>query len=510
MMLSGKGGSPVNIAHNLEQTAKFLPDKPAIIFEGQTMTYQELEEKVCQLASGLEKIGIQEGDRLALFMPNTPEFVIIYFAAQKLGAIVVALNVLLVKNEVSYILNDCDAKMIFAAREQAEQVPVGDVDSLERLVLTEGDENDNRHLSKLFDTSISSFKSKDMKGDDPSAILYTSGTTGFPKGAALTHENVLTNLSATIYHTEMKQQDVLHLFLPLFHCFGQNFIMNSGIKKGATLVIHKRFEPDPVVKAIKEHKVTMFFAVPTIYIYLLNMKDEDLDLSSVRYYFTAAASMPQEVADNWHAKHKLPIHEGYGLTECAPFACYNHDFKHKPGSIGHPVIGCEIKIINDEGVRAAPGEWGEICIKGPNVMKGYWNRPDETAKTIVDGWLLTGDVGTEDEDGDYSIVDRVKDMINSAGNNIYPSEIENHLYAHPAIREVAVYGIPDDIKGESVKAAIVLQNGTKPNTDDIIEFCRTRMAKYKVPKEIEFLDELPKSPTGKLLKRVLREETAVS
>lgn len=494
----------MNIASNLEKTATFLPEKTAIIFEDLSYTYSQLHLKVNQLASGLEQFGIKKGDRIALFMPNIPEFIMIYFAAQKLGAIVVSLNVLLVKNEVQYILRDCGARIIFAGKDQIEQVPIDEVECLEQLILVEGDENDIRHLNRFLDKSVDTFKALEMESDEPAAILYTSGTTGFPKGATLSHRNVLANSTATIYHTEIKEKDILHLFLPLFHCFGQNFIMNSSVKKGATIVMHKRFEPEPVVKAVKKHKVTMFFAVPTIYIYLLNMKDEDLDLSSIRYFFTAAAAMPREVADSWHAKYNMPIHDGYGLTECSPFSCYNHDFKHKPGSIGHPVINCEMKIIDEFGNPVGPGEWGEICIKGPNVMKGYWNKPEATAKTIIDGWLLTGDVGTQDEDGDYFIVDRVKDMINSAGNNIYPTEIENHLYEHPSIREVAVFGIPDDIKGEAVKAAIVLHPGEKLNSEDIIAFCRTKMAKYKVPQNIQFVNELPKSPTGKVLKRVLR------
>jgi long-chain acyl-CoA synthetase len=249
----------------------------------------------------------------------------------------------------------------------------------------------------------------------------------------------------------------------------------------------------------------MFFAVPTIYIYLLNMKDEDLDLSSVRYFFTAAAAMPHEVSDNWRSKYGKPIHDGYGLTECSPFASYNHDFKYKPSSIGHPVINGEMKIVGEDGNPVATGEWGEICIKGPHVMLGYWNKPQETAETIIDGWLHSGDVGIQDEDGDYFIVDRVKDMIISAGNNIYPTEIENHIYTHPAVHEAAVFGIPDSIKGEAVKAAIVLKPGEKVNPEEMIEFCTGLMAKYKVPKQIEFVQELPKSPTGKLLKRVLRE-----
>ncbi|OGR28844.1 MAG: long-chain fatty acid--CoA ligase [Desulfobacterales bacterium RIFOXYA12_FULL_46_15] len=495
----------MNIVNNLELSAKFCPGKTALLFEDQAITYEDLLLKANQLASGMEAAGIEKGDRVGLFMPNLPEFLMIYFAAQKIGAIVVALNVLLVKNEVRYILKDCGAKMLFAGKDQVKEVPVDELPDLEQLVLVEGDPENEMHIEKLYDKTVRQFKTQDMNEDDPCAILYTSGTTGFPKGAVLTHFGVLTNINATIYHTGMKSDDVLHLFLPLFHCFGQNFIMNAGIKRGATLVMHRRFEPEPVIRAIARHGVTMFFAVPTIYIYLLNMKDEELNLKSIRYYFTAAAAMPLEVAEAWHARREMPIHDGYGLTECSPFGSYNHDFKHKPGSIGHPIINGEMKIVDESGNPVAPGKWGEICIKGPNVMKGYWNKPEETAKTIRNGWLHTGDVGTQDQDGDYFIVDRVKDMIISAGNNIYPTEIENHLYAHPDIHEVAVFGIPDSIKGEAVKAAIVLKPGKTPDPFEIIEFCKTRMAKYKVPKQVFFLDELPKSATGKILKRVLRE-----
>lgn len=498
----------MNIVSNLERSVTFCPDKPAIIFEDTPITYKELHLKVCRLASRMRSLGVKKGDRIALFMANIPEFAIVYYAAMKLGAIAVSLNVMLVKNEVKYILGDCGAKIIFVGEDQACQVPTDDPDALEHIILVEGDENNEHHISRVYDTGVETFQALDMADTDPAVILYTSGTTGYPKGATLSHFNVVANVNSTNYHIRSTKEDVFHLFLPLFHCFGQNFIMNSCIKKGATLVMHKRFEPAPVIKAVKKHKVTMFFAVPTIYIYLLNMKDEEIDFSSIRYFFTAASVMPNDVANRWRAKYGIPINDGYGLTECSPFACYNHDFNYKPGAIGHPVINVQMKIVGEDGKAAAPGEWGEICIKGPNVMLGYWNKPTETEKTIIDGWLHTGDVGAQDEDGDFFIVDRVKDMIISAGNNIYPAEVENHIYAHPAVNEVAVLGIPNDVKGESVKAVIVLKPGEKVDPEEMIEFCKERMSRYKVPKYIDFVTELPKSATGKILKRILRDEAA--
>jgi long-chain acyl-CoA synthetase len=495
----------LNIAHNLDQSAMFFPDNPVFVFEDQTTTYKQLYLKVNQLAKGLENMGMGKGDRIAVFLPNIPEFIIIYFAAQKIGAIVVALNVLLKKDEVKHILTDSGARIIFAGKEQAVHIPAHEVDTLEKLILVGEESVDNDHINKTFDSATTDFIPLEMASDDPAAILYTSGTTGTPKGATLTQSNIVSNVNATICHIGMKTDDVIHLFLPLFHCFGQNFIMNACVKMGACMVMHQKFEPDPVVSAISKYKVTMFFAVPTIYTYFLNMKDEDLDLSSIRYYFTAAAIMPTQVAEKWQNKYKIPINDGYGLTESSPFASYNHDLKYKLGSIGKPIMNVEMKIVDEDKNEVTRGEWGEICIKGPNVMQGYWNQPEETAKAIKDDWLFTGDVGTIDEQGYYFVVDRIKDLIISAGNNIYPAEVENVLYKHPAVLEAAVFGKPDDIKGEAVAAAVVLQPGKSVEPDELIGFCRSKMAKYKAPKHIIFIDELPKSPTGKILKRVLRQ-----
>ncbi len=250
----------------------------------------------------------------------------------------------------------------------------------------------------------------------------------------------------------------------------------------------------------------MFFAVPTIYINLLNMDLGAYDLSSIRYEFSAAATMPREISARWTERFGRPVYEGYGLTECSPFACYNHDFAHRFGSVGTPVENVEVKILDEEDREVPPGTWGEICIKGPGVMKGYWQRPEETAKALKNGWLHSGDTGTTDEDGYVFIVDRVKDMVNVAGFKVYPAEVEQVLYKHPAVKELAVYGIPHEKKGEVVKAAVVLQEGAAADAEEIVAFCRKNLAAYKVPAEISFIEELPKSTTGKILKRVLRDQ----
>jgi long-chain acyl-CoA synthetase len=495
----------MNVADHLEQSAKNFPDKPIFIFEDKPTTYKEFNLKVNQLAAGIQKTGIAKGDRVAIFMPNIPEFIMVYFAVQKIGAISVSLNVLLKKDEVRHILNDSGAKIIFATTEQSTYIPENDMDTLEHVILVEGEESDDRHISKIFDTSVMDFRTEDMDLNDPAAILYTSGTTGAPKGATLSQSNIISNVNATIYHVGMKEDDVIHVFVPIFHCFGQNFVMNSSVKRGVTMVLHKRFEPEPVISAISKYKVTMFFAVPTIYTYILNMDDEDVDLSSIRYFFTGAGTMPQKVAKKWLSKYELPIYEGYGLTECSPLVSYNHDLKYKLGSVGFPIMNVEMKIIDEEQNEVSPNKLGEICVKGPNIMQGYWNRPEETAKIIKEGWLFTGDVGTKDEDGYYFLVDRIKDMVITAGNNIYPAEVEKVLLTHSAVLEAAVFGKPDDIKGETVKAAVVLHPDRILTAEELIEYCRSKMAKYKAPRHIVFVDELPKSPTGKILKRVLRE-----
>ncbi|MFQ5343510.1 MAG: long-chain fatty acid--CoA ligase [Anaerolineae bacterium] len=496
----------MNIAQNLERARLFFPDKPAIIFEGREHTYRQLDEDVNRLANGLRALGVERGDRVALFLPNIPAFPTAYFAVQKIGGIVVSINSMFKTEEVKHIVNDADAKVVVTTEAQRQFVPTDDLPTLEQIVIAEGEAGNDRSLDELISKGNSRFRAADMERGDPAAILYTGGTTGFPKGATLTHSNLVSNSYATAHHAGMRSDDRLHLFLPLFHVFGQNFIMNGGVNACATLVLHRRYVPDPVLETIQRERVTMFFAVPTIYIYLLNMDTSAYDFSSIRYYFSAAATMPQEVSRRWQEEYKQRIWEGYGLTECSPFASYNHDLRPKFGSIGTPIENVEMKIWDDEGNELPAGEWGEIVIRGPNVMQGYWNNPEATEYAIHNGWLRSGDVGMTDDEGYFFIVDRVKDMINAAGFKVYPAEVEQVLYRHPAVHEVAVYGVADPVKGEAVKAAIVLREGATATAEEIIQYCRDNIATYKAPREVEFVTEIPKSAVGKILKRVLREE----
>ncbi len=496
----------MNIACNLERAKRYFPDKPAVIFEDEVYSYRQLDEQVNLVAGSLQNMGVKKGDRIAIFLPNIPPFVITYFAAQKLGAIAVSVNVMLKRDEVSYILSDSGARVVFVNREQRAFVSREALPALEQVVVVEGaaEGGDIAFVNLLGQTSAD-IQAVEMAPDDPAVILYTSGTTGFPKGAVLTHRNIVSNSLTASNHSRVTSDDRLQLYLPLFHCFGQNYILNGAVSKCATVVLHRRFEPEPVLKAISEHKVTMMFAVPTIYTLFLNMDTSGYDLSSLRYCFTAAANMPREVAEKWQAAFGLEVHEGYGLTECSPFASYNHDYAYKFGSIGTPVENVEMKIVDQNGEPLPHGEMGEIVIRGPNVMKEYWGKPDATAEAIRNGWLHSGDVGFMDQDGYFFIADRVKDMINAAGFNVYPNEVEQVLYRHPAVLEAAVYGAPDEIKGEVVCAAVVKRENVDVTAEALIDFCRDSMAVYKVPRIIQFVGQLPKSATGKILKRVLRE-----
>ncbi len=499
----------MNVSHNIERARRHFPDKPAIIFGDRVYTYAEFEETVNRIGNALLGLGIERGDRVGIYLPNMPAFPLAYYAIQKIGAVAVSLNALLKAQEVRYILDDCGAKALFTTGDLLQHVPTGELPNLQHVIVVEGDTGGHLALDSLTENAASTLKATDMEPDEPAAILYTSGTTGFPKGATLSHRNIVSNMYSTVHHTKLTPDDRLMLFLPLFHVFGQNFIMNGGFTAGATLVLLPRFEPEPVLDAIQRHRATCFYAVPTIYVYLLNMDTSRWDLSSIRYYFTAAATMPKEVALRWKEKTGLMTYEGYGLTECSPFASYNHDFQHKFGSIGEPIENVEMKIVDEEGNELPPGEWGEIVIRGPGVMLGYWGRPEETARAVRNGWLHSGDVGMTDDEGYFYIVDRVKDMINAAGFKVFPAEVENVIYRHPAVKEVAVYGKPDPVKGETVAADVVLKEGMSLQPEELIAFVRERIAVYKAPREVRFVAELPKSATGKILKRVLRERARV-
>ncbi len=489
----------MNVAQHLERAARHFPDRPAIVFEGERISYAALQQRVDRVAHALIGLGVQQGDRIGLFLPNIPAFALAYLAIEKVGAIAVSANVMLTADELRYLLEDSGTTLLFTSADlsTAWQPLTPDLVDQARVILCEGEAPAVRSLAELAANAPNEpFHAREMQPDDPAVILYTSGTTGRQKGATLSHGNLVSNTFATVHVEGITPDDRLLLFLPLFHVFGQNAILNSALQAAATVVLQRRYDPQKTPELIEQERVTMFFAVPTIYIGLLNAGLDPRYFESIRYYFSAAATMPVEIARRWQATFGRPIVEGYGLTETSPFASYNHIWEHRPGSVGTPVENVEIQVLDADDRPVGAGTWGEICIKGPNVMLGYWNRPDDTAQAIRDGWFHSGDIGYMDADGYIYLVDRVKDMINSAGFKIWPREVEEVLFQHPAIRECAVVGLPDPVKGEIPAVFLVLHDGARLSIDEFDTFCRQRIAAYKVPRHVEFVDTLPKNATS--------------
>ena len=484
----------MNVAQLLERSALYHADRPALVAGDRRWTYRELDADVSALAGGLAGLGLKAGERLGLHLPNVPEFALTYYAAQKCGLVPLSLNVTYKAEEIEYIVGDARPSAIITADAVAPNLPTRDRLPFVGHVLNAKDLASLRGAPR---------RAVDLDREQTAAILYTSATTGRPKGVMLTHGNVVSNAHATVHHLQMTSDDRGLCALPMFHCFGQNAIMNSLVTAGGTMVMQERFVPDAFVDAIAAHRITIFYAVPTMYILILAM-ERPLDFASVRLYFSAAAILPTDVERRWHERFGRWVQQGYGLTETSPFASYNHDVAFKPGSVGTPIENVEMKIVDAEDREVPDGERGEIVIKGPNVMKGYFANEAATAEAIRDGWFHSGDIGCRDADGYFFIVDRVKDMINVSGFKVFPREVEEVLFRHPAVKEAAVIGTPDPVRGEAVKAFVVLAEGARVTAEELQAVCRAAIADYKVPGRIDFVPALPKNPTGKILKKDLR------
>lgn len=512
----------MNLADSLRRWARDTPTQPAILFEGRVIDYAELDAQADRLAHALRAHGIQAGDRVALFLPNVPEFAVAYYAAQKLGAVTVSINAIFKSAEVEYLLADSGAVVLFTLAELAGFVPRDAAPALRHVVVCDGPATGRTAGSAPPGTEAladwlaavpphsGAFDPVERAPDDAASLLYSSGTTGFPKGVTLTQRNVASNVATAAAASDYRREDRLALFLPLFHVYGQNYILNAAVHAGATVALFRRFVPEPVLDAIQRDRITMFFGVPTIFIGLLGMDLSRWDLSSIRYEMSAASTMPEAVSRRWTERFGRRIFEGYGLTECSPFAAYNDAVEHRFGSVGRAVEGFALAIHDEHGDELPRGEWGEIVIRGPGVMAGYWNRPQETADALRGGWLHSGDIGRMDAEGYVYIVDRVKDMINVSGFKVWPAEVEQYLYRIADVHECAVYGIPDAAKGEQVAVALVARPGSGLDGERVIAWCRANLAAYKVPARVDLVTELPKSATGKLLKRVLRDQAAAS
>jgi long-chain acyl-CoA synthetase len=497
----------VNVAQALERAVRHFRRKPAILFEDQRLSYHELDAAANRTAHGLAAWGVEPGDRVALFLPNIPSFAVAYAAVQKLGAIAVSVNAMLTTEELAYLVSDCGAAVVFTVETLWPRLEplVGDLVRRDRAVICEGEVRGVPTLAAFGAGRPDELRALEVDPQAPAAVLYTSGTTGRQKGATLSHGNIVSNLYTVNRYMRMRPDDRLLVTLPLFHVAAQNVLMNAGFNAGATLVLHRRFDLERCAASIQEHAVTVVTGVPTIYIGLLDAGVDPKALASVRLYKSAAATMPAEIARRWRDTYGQSILEGYGLTETSPAATFNHEYEYRPGSVGTPVDMVEMRVVDEDDRDVAPGIWGEVVFRGPNVMLGYWNRPEETRVALRGGWFHTGDIGFVDTDGYLYLVDRLKDMINTAGLKIWPREVEEVLYRHPAVRECAVVGVADRRAGEIAKAFVVLRCGAQPAEADLVAHCREHLAAYKVPRRYSFVDELPKSPSGKILKRVLRE-----
>jgi long-chain acyl-CoA synthetase len=498
-------GNALNLSNIIDRGALNFAEKTALIQDRNRYTYERLKSATERIAFYLSEQGVRRGDRIAVYMPNRPEWVAAYYGIIRLGAVAVCVSSAYKQKEVASLLNDSLVSLVITCDELLDQLPERDaVPSVKEVVVWEND----RVLESIFDVRSAGHKPflpVDCGLDDECAILFTGGTTGIPKGAMLTHRNIMYSAQNVCYHERAIPADVALCFLPLNHVFGGVHIMNSTFFGCGTLVLHKSFDMDRLLSSVQSEKITRFYSVPTVFIRLLNTAKSREYLMSINYCFSAATSMASEIVRQWRDKFNLTIHEAYGMTETSSLVTFNHMYHHKIGSVGTPAGIVEVKIVDEKDSEVPPGESGEIVIRGPNIMKGYFNKPEETGEVLRNGWLHSGDIGRLDKDGYLYIVDRIKDLVISGGLNVYPTEVEEILYTHAAVEECAVVGMPHTEYGEAVSAFVKKKQGLECSEDDLIDYCKKRIASYKAPKKIFFVDELPKSPAGKILKREIRK-----
>jgi long-chain acyl-CoA synthetase len=491
--------SVTNLARNLTDTTRTHAGRVAVRVDDEAMTYRALDEASARVAGLLHERGLRHGDRVGIMMPNVAEVPVVYYGALRAGCVVVPMNPLLKAREVSYYLSDSGARLIFAWHAFADQARTGAEQADAETIVVDGVSFPDLLASAAPDDQVA-----DRDDDDTAVILYTSGTTGHPKGAELTHGNLRSNTEvARADLVRAGPSDVIFGGLPLFHVFGQTFALNVAVASGACLTLLPRFDAEHALQIIAGHRVTVFEGVPTMYVALLHRADRaDYDTSTLRACVSGGAALPVEVLRGFEEAFKVPVLEGYGLSETSPAASFNHpDRERRPGSIGTPIRDVQMRVVDDEDHEVPQGEVGEIVIRGPNVMKAYWQRPEATAEAIRDGWFHTGDLARVDEDGYFYIVDRKKDLIIRGGYNVYPREIEEVLYEHPAVAEAAVIGLPHPALGEEVGAAVVLKPGAGISAEELRDHAKSQVAAYKYPRHIWIVDALPKGATGKIQKR---------
>jgi long-chain acyl-CoA synthetase len=486
-----------NLALNLVEAADIHPKRAAVRLDELVLTYEELDQRSAQVAGLLAARGVEPGDRVGLLLPNVPQFPMLYYGVLRAGAVVVPMNPLLKAREIQYYLEDSAAESVKGAEAaEAGFVPVA-AEAFDHLL-----------------TGQAPQASLTGRADhDTAVILYTSGTTGRPKGAELTHANLRRNASVsatTLFGLD--PEDVVMGCLPLFHSFGQTCGLNAAVGRGACLTLVPRFDPGKALAVIQRDRVTVFEGVPTMYAALLNHPGRgEFDVGSLRLCVSGGAALPVEVLRGFEDAFGCIILEGYGLSETSPVAAFNHpERERKPGSIGTPIQGVELRLVGPLGEDVPSGEVGEIAIRGHNLMRGYWGREEATRAAIPDGWFRTGDLARRDEDGYFFIVDRKKDLIIRGGYNVYPREVEEVLYEHPAVAEAAVVALPHPTYGEEVGAAVVLKPGAEATPEELRAFCRERIAAYKYPRHVWLEAALPRTATGKLLRREVQPPVGLS
>ncbi|MGW1753836.1 long-chain-fatty-acid--CoA ligase [Streptomyces mirabilis] len=487
----------MNLASHLVRSARTHPDRAALRLEDAVVSYRTLDQGSTHMAGLLDNHRVRPGDRVAIMLPNVPEFALAYFGVLRAGGIVVPMNPLLKSREVAYYLGDSGARLLFAWHAFADEARAGAQQAeAEVVVVSPG------AFESLLASAPSVEDVADLREDDTAVVLYTSGTTGQPKGAELTHANLTRNCDIAGELVQLTADDVIFGGLPLFHAFGQTCTLNAAVGSGACLTLLPRFDAGKALGILGEHGVTVFAGVPTVFSRLVGEPDRDAyPVSRLRVSLTGGAAMPVQVLHDFQTAFDCVVLEGYGLSETSPIASFNTlQAGPKPGSVGTPIRGVEMRVVAN-GREVPHGESGEIAIRGHNVMKRYWQRPEETAATIRDGWLYTGDIGRVDEDGYFWIIGRTKDVIIRGGYNVYPREVEDVLYEHPAVADAAVIGLPSSDLGEEVGAAVVLKPGARTTAEELREFVKHQVAAYKYPRKVWITDALPKGPTGKILKR---------
>jgi long-chain acyl-CoA synthetase len=509
----------LNLSTFLQESSRRYPNKTAYVFGETALSYAQVNGAANQIANGLTQIGIKAGDKVALSCFNLPYFPIIYYGILKAGAVVVPLSVLLKKDEIAYHLSDSEAKAYFCFV-GTDELPMGqmgyagfqEATTCEHFfMITPKPEmpspiEGTRTMGSLMAGQSPVFDTVQTGAEDTAVIIYTSGTTGKPKGAELTHSNLMQNAILSADLMTMDKDDTLLIVLPLFHIFAMTVLMNAGMYRSATAVLLPKFDAETVFALLQKHKVSIFAGVPTMYWGLNNYKEEKFDYDAIakglKICASGGASLPLKVLEDFENRFHVKILEGYGMSEGSPVVTFNMlEFGRKPGSIGKPVWGVDVKIVDEHGAEVPVGEKGELIYRGHNVMKGYYKKPEANATTLKNGWLHSGDIATKDEDGFYYIVDRTKDMIIRGGFNVYPREVEEVMVQHPAVSMVAVVGIPDDEYGEEIKACVVLKPDTQVTDKELINFTKERLAAYKYPRKVVFMSALPMSATGKILKK---------